>query len=302
MTDQPDSAAWRRVDTPVDETLYDAADAGGTPVAVGGGGTALRRADGDWHAVLEDGVAANGYALCAADATDAGDRVWVAGESGAFGTYELGGARTHDYSAPGGNTTTFVAVAAVGDAGSETVFVGDDDGAVTVITPGGGSPTVDRTTRPPNGDEIVGIGARGDDAVVVTGDGFLCRTADGRDWSTTDLGTALETTVAAGAAAADRTVAVSHEGDGCVVTAAGDVLLDSLAGTDVSDVATDGAEVVTVGGSGGVYRRTLDGYVVADTATDATLHGVALSDPAVAVGSSGTVLEATNAVPLASDN
>lgn len=89
-TNADGSIAWEARSLPVDGTLYDVADATAGPCAVGDGGVVLgRSADGSWRVLVENGPAARGETVHAADTTDDGARVWFGGSGGAVGYYDV---------------------------------------------------------------------------------------------------------------------------------------------------------------------------------------------------------------------
>lgn len=284
---------WTPVDSPTDETLFDATVAGATAYAVGSGGTLLVGRDGDWRVALSDGPAAGANALRGVDAVPDGG-VWFAGDGGAVGRLDPETGRHVDYSAPDDDTSNVAAVAAAGDPGDETVLLADGSGRVRRGRYRDGELGWDDPITPGSGSSVAGVSLLGD------GVGSLCDTNDGV-YATRDGGRTFESVGPAGAdgtltdvaATGAETCLVADDGgavrryDGRAWTPErlGDDPLHALSATDRRAVASaDG---------GTVYQRFESaGWDRVSTPTAASLRGVAVNESrAVAVGDGGSIVE-----------
>lgn len=279
-----DCGTWTSVRSPTDRTLHDVVRVDGLPLAVGGGGRVLRRDDGTWRTVTQNGVAGNGRNIRAAATTADGQRAWFAGASGALATY----GPTADVDAdvgPAGVTHNFAAVAAHGPAGSERVLVGDDsghvhhrsaDGAWSTVTPGDGTAITGVAVGEAG---AVAVDASGS-AFATVGDGWRRAGVPGASTLRDVHGTDPRSVVTVG----DAVYGVSNDG-----WQTADPAPAALNGVTVGDCGC----VHVVGGEGVVLHRMhgSDRWRTQPTETTATLHGVALGNPHVAVGANGVVLE-----------
>jgi hypothetical protein len=121
-------SAWTVAETPTVQPLYDAVHAGDGPYAVGGEGEVLRRADGGWEIVVEDGPGRRQRSLYTAATSDDGRRVWFAGDTGALGAYDVDEDRKYDYSYPAGVDDNLQGLVVDGDSYGERVMVASDSG------------------------------------------------------------------------------------------------------------------------------------------------------------------------------
>lgn len=93
---------WQRVSSPTKKALRGVVFTGRGPVAAGEGGRVLARTDEDWETVVERGPGNASNGLTGAATTGDGERVWVCGDSGAVGRYDVADGKIIDYSAPEG--------------------------------------------------------------------------------------------------------------------------------------------------------------------------------------------------------
>ena len=160
-TDQASAASnWSAVDVPVSGTLYGVSNTTRGPHAVGKAGDVIKRnSDGNWEQVIDVGPTARSNSLRTCAVTDDYKRLWFAGGSGALGYYDVEEGLKFDQSGPNGMTSTWEGISVAGNQGSETVYVFNGSGEVTIGTydsehclqwssptkPGGGSrvPAVD---------------------------------------------------------------------------------------------------------------------------------------------------------------
>ncbi|NUB91561.1 hypothetical protein HTZ84_10340 [Haloterrigena sp. SYSU A558-1] len=287
---------WVPVDVPTDAALYDVVTTADGAYAVGEDGTVLARDGGDWTVRLENGVGDAGDGLRTAAVTSNGRAMWVAGDSGALGLYDVVADRVADFSAPKEKTTSWTAVAAAGLAGDERLTVinssgellrGRRDGATVewfdVIEPGTGSSVTDVDLTP------LAYG------YVVDTDGGVFESRDGGvSWSRIGLeGAGVD--FAAVAATDSGHVSVAG-GNGVVYTYNGvDWSRTTLGEQPIAALARDRDTALAVSSAGVLYERGFDGWTeLADLQPGNELRSVALGtarSPQLVVGESGTVYE-----------
>lgn len=280
---------WTEADSPTDETLSDVVATDTGAYAVGTGGVVLVREDG-WETVLDHGPSAESNALRGVDATDDGNAIWFAGDSGTLARYDAEAGRHTDHSAPAGITDNWVDVAIAGPAGEEGVHLVNGSGQVLAGEFDGSEAEWAEAIKPGSGSSMSAI------EFIEGGIGYCCdtnsgvyETTDGREFERIGVedGGSFTALAAAGpealaVAAADGTV---QRYDGSVWTPlhAAEVALDALS--------TDGTTWFAVG-DGGTIRELVDGsWEPRETPVEANLHGVAADEPSVAVGAEGTILE-----------
>ena len=297
-----DRGDWTVVETPTQRTLHDVADTTTGAFVVGSNGLVLERGDDGWSVVTDAGPTGNGNNLSAAATTTDGRRLWMAGASGVVGEYDPEADALTSRSAPDGVTNTFTDVAVTGAAGDATVYLADSSGQIHRSEENGREGTWTHTT-PGSGAEIAAISMVGAAGVVVDQNGSLFETTDGETWTSVDAPAfdetlhdvelrASGTVVLAGAAG---TVAIGAGGEWEQESAANDALYD----VEVGDCGC----VHAVGASGTVLHRRGHGtpplrtlarafdWWTRASPTGESLNAIALADPHVAVGASGTVLE-----------
>lgn len=284
---------WVAVDSPTDETLFDAAMAGDDAYAVGSGGVVLAGSgDGDdgWRVVLPDGPGAGGNALRGVDSVPGG--VWVAGDGGAVGRVDSETGRHVDYSAPDGDTSNVTAVAAAGESGDETVLLADGSGRIRRGRYRDGRLSWDDPVKPGSGSSVAGVVLRDD------GVGFLCDTNDGA-YRTDDGGRTFESVGPVGAdgtlvdaAAVGPETRLVADDDGVVHRYGGTTWTPERAG-DATLTAVAASEVLAVScaDDGSVYERARAGeWDHRDAPASASIRGAAVeASSAVVVGDGGVV-------------
>ncbi|WP_114575410.1 hypothetical protein [Saliphagus sp. LR7] len=287
---QPEPAGWELTEAPTEATLRDAAVAGRKAYATGEGGVVLA-SDDEWSAVLEDGPGADGNDLHGIDATDDGEAVWVAGESGAIGRIDAETGRHTDHTAPGGRTDNLAGIAVAGPAGEETILAIDGSGGVLRGRYDGTDARWEGPATPGSGSSLSGIVLEGET-------GYCCDTNDAI-FETEDGGGSFEVIGPVGASGTLVAVAIGAEGpfvgsdDGALHRREGknwtpERVADSLAG-----LACDGERTVVCTGSE-VLERADPGtdWEGADPIGAEGLRAVAVgTDRALAVGENGTVVE-----------
>ena len=291
-TDTLGGGGWTVADSDTTEDLHDVALTAGSPFAVGTNGRLLERGSDGWTTVLETGPAGDGNDLYAADATDDGAELWIAGASGAVGVYDVeagelrdGDEGAADYSAPGDRTGNFDGLAVAGDAGEATVFLSDQSGHVYRSTDGGATWS---DATPGAGAAIPAIAVRGERAGhLIDTNGSVFATDDGETWEKIGIGDADATYHDLASDGADDATVVG--GRGTVRTYDGESWGESTLGdAQLNGVTTDGTRVA-VGAGGAVFEG--GDWAEANTPTDENLHAVARGERAYAVGASGTVIE-----------
>jgi hypothetical protein len=289
-------ASWTAADSPVSTTLHAVVQTANGPCAVGNDGYVVGRGgDGTWGVVVDAGIDATRRAIYNVAPTDDGTRLWLAGASGTFGYYDLASGERRDLSNPTGTTSALRSIAVAGTRGTEKLLVADGSGNVLSAAVTDDDPLWGPTTRPADGNALTDLVA---DAAGI---GYAVDT-NANVWVTT---------------AEDGWERVGIDGEGSslyAVTTAGDGLLAGggngrthLSDTDftwtpftlgqstVYALAGDADRMLAGGGSGSVYVREGGDWQPAEWSGSATINGVCLGDPAVAVGSGGTILEGTAA-------
>lgn len=292
-----ETPAWQTVEAPARNTLYGVTVFDSGAIAVGESGVVFGRPNGEsWQPVIERGPAGKSRNLKAVGATDDGARVWFAGNSGAVGTYDVAAAIKRDFSSIDGIDADWTDIAVTGEANSETVYLGTDEGAVLRLTVEERSLDVGEFVRPPTlASGLAGIDALADGRLVVLSKGGrLFITQDREQWTTVEFQPDEFADVGGDG---DEVFLVRAEGEGYRYE---DGQAASFPFGQPSLLAVDAADgrVVTVGTGGGVYRRAPDGWVNISTDNDRTLHDVSAVPPGtngdardVAVGAAGTILE-----------
>ncbi|RQG92926.1 hypothetical protein EA462_01510 [Natrarchaeobius halalkaliphilus] len=301
-TDGP-SVRWRSVDFDADATLFDVViTERDVAYAVGAGG--IVGTDGgteSWSILLEDGPSASANDLWGADATDDGDAVWVAGNSGAVGRLDVGSGRHTDYTAPREITDNILGVAAGGSAGEETVLLITGSGAVIRGRYRDGGPEWNEPLKPGGGSSLSAV-------VLVDGStGYCCDTNDGvfatddGGESFTRIGPAGADGTLEGVAADDRLEPMVCADDGVVRRFDGStwtperVVDGSLSGIDHRNGRTVACDT-----DGGIHERRSDerskppSWEHFDTDAAAVLAVSIGPERSVAVGEGGTVLRRTD--------
>lgn len=300
--------SWTSVSSPTSETLHAVARTVAGPFAAGSNGVVVGRTDAGWEAVRRNGPGGDGNNLQSLAATGDGERLWMAGASGALGEYDVAGDELTDRTAPDGVTNTLTAVAVTGEAGEATVFLGDAAGTVHVSRENGRAGSWTHLT-PGDGSAIRDVACYGPNAaVLVDADATVFATTDGDHWRRIGVDDAEGDLYAVDATRAGDVAAV---GAGVYLREGGDWRSPDLTAAACSDVAVCSCGCVhAVGASGTVLHRpgrgmrtgggshgggggteTDGGRWKRSSPTGQNLHGVVTGRPHVAVGASGTVLE-----------
>ncbi|WP_238532905.1 WD40/YVTN/BNR-like repeat-containing protein [Halalkalicoccus jeotgali] len=283
---------WTRATSPTDEGLCDVVMAADGPYIVGDEGTILTYRD-RWEGILRHGPTTNSNALCGAAASADGRHVWVAGNSGVLGQYDIDTSQFTDYSAPRGITNNWTDIAAVGMSGEEALYVVDDSGHVLRGVNNGGDVTWDEPQTPGDGSDIT--------SVVFTDEaGFLCdtnagvyeTTDDGDTWDRIGIEEAGPDFTDIAPARRDA-ISVSCD-DGTVFRYDGTNWTNRYIGEEALcaiDRNTDTG--LLCGEDGAIYEQQQGRWERQPTPIEETLHGIAIGTeyPSVAVGEDGTIIE-----------
>ncbi|MFC5365785.1 hypothetical protein [Salinirubrum litoreum] len=286
-------ASWTAVDSPVSTTLHAVVQTANGPCAVGNGGYVVGRAsDGTWGVVVDAGIAAKHRAIYDVAPTDDGTRLWLVGASGTVGYYDLANGERRDLSATLESDSALQSVAVSGPRGAEKLLVADANGNVLPADIDGDAPQWGPATRPAGGTVFTDLAA--DDAGVGYGvdtSASVWVTTDDDGWKRVGIdgeGASL--------------YAITTTGDGLLVGGGSGRLQASdeefrwtpfsVGQATVYGLDGDADRMVAGGGSGNVFVRESGGdWRPADWSGSATLYGVCLGEPAVAVGASGTIVE-----------
>ena len=291
LTDD-ESDGWSVAETPTTKVLHDVAQTADGPYAVGAEGNVLRRGEEGWELQIDAGPATKHNTLTAIDTTDDGKRVWFAGSSGALGMFDIETGRKYDYSAPEERTSTWEAIAVVGEDGTERLRVANGSGEVFPVTiDEDGCPQYGEPVKPGSGSTIPALDFGGETAYAIDTSGNVFAETDG-EW--VDIGI-RNAQVNFFDLYADEDALLIAGGDGRVYrydracenwtpVEAGSA---TLYGIDRAD-----GETVAVGASGRVYRRgSRDGWTDTDSPVEEDLRAVVLGEPDVAVGAGSVVIE-----------
>ncbi|ELZ13082.1 hypothetical protein C477_21520 [Haloterrigena salina JCM 13891] len=287
---------WIAADVPTDAALYDVAQTATGAYAVGEDGVVLARDGGDWTVRLENGLSEAGDGLRSAAVTSNGRALWVAGDSGALGLYDVVADQAVDFSAPKEKTTSWTAIAAAGLAGDERLTAINSSGELLRGRRDGADVAWGEVTKPGSGSSVTDIDltplAYG---YVVDTDGGVFESRDGGvSWSRIGLeGAGVD--FAAVAATDSGHVSVAG-GNGVVYTYNGvDWSRTTLGEQPIAALARDRDTALAVSSAGVIYERSFDGWTeLTDLRPGNELRSVALGtarSPQLVVGESGTVFE-----------
>jgi hypothetical protein len=293
---------WTTADSGTSRTLHDVAHAAGGAVAVGSGGVAVERGADGWTVAVESGPSGNGSNLHGVASTDDGERLWLAGASGAMGEYDPGTGALTDRSAPGGVTDTITDVAATGSAGDATVYLADASGRVHVSRENGRDGTWTSHT-PGSGASVAAIDVGESRGMLVDGNGDVFETTDGRTW-TAVAGPDADASLTAVALDGAGTAVVATDGGAVIAGSADRWEHETPVERPLRDVEVGNCGCVhAVGASGTVVHRMGHGtpgitalarwfdWWRTRTPTGQNLHAIAIGHPHVAVGAAGTIVE-----------
>jgi len=282
------AAGWESVETPIDRDVNDVVYTATNAFAVADSGILLERTSEGWTKVLEGGPTGNGNDLQGAGVTDDGERLWLVGNSGAIGEYDVRTGSLNDHSAPNDVTNNFNGVAARGQAGEANVYVAGDSGKIYYSFDN--AETFDEVT-PGSGAEINAIDFNDDRAGhAVDGNQTVFETDDGSTYDKIGLADANVNFYGVDSDDADDVwvsggggMIFNYDGSQWTPTDTGDA--------DLRDIEVSGDGGYAVGGGGVVFSLTADGWRQEDTPTGANLAAVARGSTDIAVGASGVVIE-----------
>ncbi|WP_256684971.1 WD40/YVTN/BNR-like repeat-containing protein [Halococcus qingdaonensis] len=281
---------WTESDTPTDRSLLDVVATHESAYAVGEGGIVLARDEDEWTVALDDGPTANGNVLRGVDATDDGEAIWFAGDSGVLGRYADG--TLTDHSAPKDQTSTWEDVAVTGELGGERLYLVNGSGELLRGSYEGGTVSWEDIEKPGSGSSISSI-------AFVDGDrGHLCDTNQSV-YETTDGGESFERIGIEDANAAFIDIAANAAetlvtaDDGSLFRHDGAVWTRRRPGeAALSAIAIDDEAGFAAGDGGAMYERANGDWESVETPVAADLRGIAVGDQrAVAVGAEGTIVE-----------
>ncbi|EMA47861.1 hypothetical protein [Halococcus saccharolyticus] len=294
LTSSPTAThGWQRVDSPTGKALRDVVLAADGPVAAGESGRVLARTDDDWEIVVESGPGGASNGLTGAAVTNDSERVWMCGDSGAAGFYDVADDELTDRSAPKEKTSSWEDVAVVGQAGGERISLINGSGELLVGRNQQGTIQWGEVTKPTDGDSVNAIATRGAAGYLCDTTGNVSRKRSDGGWRSIgidDVSTSLHDVATLDpdtvTVVADDGSIFLYNGFNWISVASVENALHAVDRRDGRGTAVGpGGTVVTVDGNE---------WSVADTSVSKTLHGVALgtveySD--VAVGADGTILE-----------
>ncbi|MES3517399.1 MAG: hypothetical protein PPP58_07030 [Natronomonas sp.] len=289
-TAEESESEWQAVETPIDSTLHDIRDTATNPHAVAESGILIERTAAGWETVLRGGPTGSGNDLYGAAVTDDGERLWIVGDSGVVGEYDVTTGNLVDRSAPMDVTNQFNSVAVTGPAGDADVYVVDDSGLVYYSFENGEEGTWDDLT-PGSGSGMPAVDFFGDrSGHIIDTNGTVFETDDGTTWEAIGVEDA-DTTF--GGLDSDGFEDVTVVGDGGAVLSYDGVEWRSqrIGDTDLRDVETDSGTGYTVGSGGTVFELTDGEWRRMETPIGENLLSVATGDVDLVVGASGAVLE-----------
>lgn len=291
-----DDPEWQEIESPFKKTIYEVVSTSAGPYAIGDGGTLLANRDGDWEVILNDGPRTRDNQLRGLDVTDDGERVWFAGSSGALGCYDVQSRKKFDYSNPKEMTSTWEGLAVAGQRGSEKVLVANGSGEIMPFTVDGFDENWGVVSKPAKkGSKVAALAASPDGfgyAIDTSGNAFKTTKEDG--WK--DIGIVNAQVKFYDIYAGKNKRVYVAAGDGRIYryddsyhdwTPIGVTDKNSLRAFDVH-----GDQMVAMGNGGRIFQRTDDQrWEEVHAPTGNTLNDLALGDPDVAVGASGTILQ-----------
>ena len=283
----PAQAEWSEIDSPTNETLFDAVAVGKNAYAAGENGVLLAREEG-WEIALDHGPAAESTTLRGVDGTRDGNAVWVAGDSGVLGRYDPETGRHTDHSAPDGITDNWTDLAVAGAAGEERISLVNGSGQVLFGEYNESAVEWDEPVKPGSGSSMSAI------EFIDESTGYCCDTNSGvyeissREFERIGIDDGGSFTALA---AADETVCVTDD-DGTVQRFDGTIWTPLRAAENaLSAIDSDSKAWIAVGAGGKIYEQRGDSWESVDTSIETNLHGVATGATPVAVGDEGIILE-----------
>ncbi|PSQ03408.1 hypothetical protein BRC95_09185 [Halobacteriales archaeon QS_5_68_33] len=285
-----EESGWTSVESPTGNTLFDVEETSAGAYAVGGGGVVLERTAEGWQKVLDGGPTGNGNSLYGADVTDDGERLWFVGSSGAIGEYDVTTGDLNDRSAPMDVTNNFNDVSVTGRAGEANVYVAGDSGKMYYSFENGEEGSWEDVT-PASGSNINAVDFYDDRrGHIVDGNQTVLYTEDGATWDKLGIADANYNFYGVDSDGADD-VWVSGGGGSVYRWNGSEWVRRDTGDASLRDIEVAGGDGLTVGGGGKVYARGEDGWVAETTPTGENLKAVVRSDPAIAVGAAGAIIE-----------
>lgn len=286
------SGRWESVESPVKVTINDICNSVNGPCAVANRGYVIGRAkDGSWGVIVENGPGAKRRALHSIDVTDDGKRVWFGGAGGALGYYDVPTGEREDFSQPKGYGTAWHALTVSGPRNGEKILLADGSGHTLPGDVGtDGIPDWGFQSKPNDGNALYDLTAD-DDGIGygVDGSGNVWKTtADG--WERIGIDRAQNSFYAVEAVGDLVFVGAGNgrywEWDGRTWTPF------RLGGGTIHAIHKN-QDVTLAGGSSGTLRvRRGDGdWHPVEWNGNATVNGVLVHDPPIAVGQNGTIAE-----------
>ncbi|GGL65784.1 ligand-binding sensor domain-containing protein [Halocalculus aciditolerans] len=284
---------WTPVETPVDADLHVVAQAANGTYALGERGTLLADRGRGWEVVIEGGPSEYVHDLDLLAVTADGNRLWLAGDSGALACYDTADGQLHGYTTPGRAPSRWDALDVAGPAGNESVLIADDSGYVRPFDVDGYAVSWGVPERPTDGDPVTTL------AMTSDGHGYAID-ASGYTARRTEHGWDLLGPVNPNVTYHD----VHADPSGVVYAAATDRRLYRLRGEewehlDVSrsplvSVEVFQGRVVALDESGALYSRRAgsdDRWARTELGSPDALGDVELGYPDVVVGENGAVFE-----------
>ena len=287
---------WVAVDVPTDAALSAVVPTAGGAYAVGEDGVVIAREGGDWTVKLERGLSAAGDGLRSAAVTSNGRALWMAGDSGALGLYDVVADRAVDFSAPLEKTSSWTAIAAAGLAGDERLTVINSSGELLRGRRDGADVSWGAVSKPGSGSSVTDIALTSlsygyivdtDGGVFESRDGGVTWTRIGIDGAGVDFEAVAAIDAGHVSVAGGNGVVYSYNGVNWSQTTLGEQPIAALA--------RDRDTALAVSSSGTIYERSFDGWnPLARPRPGNELRSVALGtarSPQLVVGESGTVFE-----------
>ena len=317
---EADRPEWRVVETAFSFGLYDAVQTSEGPYAVGGRGTLVADRGSGWEVVFDDGPATRQNQLRAVDVTDDGERIWMAGSSGAMACYDVEQRRKYDYSYPEEMTSTWEGITVSGSRGEEKALAANGSGETLPFVVDGFDVDWGQLEKPAEkGSKIAALASTPDGiGFAVDSSGNAFKTTPDEGWVDIGVinaqvkcydiyaGESQRVYIAAGDGRIYRYDDSAHSWTPIGVTrtqsalggrrepqALGNVADEAALRSFDIYTAPDGRRQMTVlGADGTIYQRTgKERWEQLPAPTSADLYALSLGQPDVAIGKGGTVLE-----------
>ena len=292
---------WRVVDTKHSFSLYDVVQTVEGPYAVGGRGNLIADRGDGWELVFDDGPATRQNQLRAMDVTDDGERIWMAGSSGAMACYDVEQRRKYDYSYPEEMTSTWEGVTVSGDRGTEKALAANGSGEILPFTIDGFDVDWGQLEKPADkGSKVAALASTPEGvgfAVDTSGNAF--KTTAEAGWE--DIGVVNAQVKFYDVYAGRNQQVYIAAGDGRIYryddsyhswTPIGVAEGAALRSFDVYEADDGRTQMTVLGADGTIYQRTgTERWEQLPSPTSADLYALSLGEPDVAIGKNGTVLE-----------